>query len=234
MLAESMNQVLKVCLNYLAIFFFLSQRGYLVLLFLSEYKVTPEIEVVMKWFKIFLSFLSFPWFCGNDFISLRAFDFLVTFPHTKHKHATCVFDYPWESAVPPVQSQMSGSSFQPLAQSLLKWFPGKQSPVSILSALVSRPCLLHHSPPGPLLPANVGLVPSAPHQEGRPLWSGASRLSFSLKTCPHAQLTPRGSYCQHTVLSDSHAPFSRVRPHLRQNILPAHRILASVFFQGLA
>lgn len=96
------------------------------------------------------------WFLGfveNDFFSLlHAFDFLVKFPHTEHKHAACVFDYPWESALPAIQSSnvrlqlpaacsvsLSWSGF--LGSSLLSgsWVPWFSGPASFTTSTGSSP-----------------------------------------------------------------------------------------------
>ena len=150
------------------------------------------------------------WFLGfveNDFFSLlHAFDFLVTFPHTEHKHAACVFDYPWESALPAIQSsnvRLQLPAACSVSPEVVSW-----EAVSCLDP----ECPGFPAPPpsplpqGPLLCANSGLLPPTPHQEGGCpfVWSllpFSSRLVLTLSWTHRAR-----GYCQHTVLSDSHAP----------------------------
>ena len=93
------------------------------------------------------------WFGGKlDFASLpSALDFIVTFPHTKQKHATCVLDFVLELAATQLKAQTSGSAQPGLPRSFLtrvlgthlcpvgSWLPGCWLPCPQCSC---SPCLL--------------------------------------------------------------------------------------------
>lgn len=132
----------------------------------------------MKWFKIFLFFVGFLvlWktISSASCVPLISLSHFHT-PNTNTPHVFLIILGNQPS--PQSRAKMSGSSFQPLAQSLLKWFPGKQSPVSILSALVSRPRLLHHFHRVLSSGLTQGSFPPPHIRREAALWSGASRPS---------------------------------------------------------
>lgn len=108
---------------------------------------------------------------------------------------------------PQSRAQMWGCSFQLLAQSVSPEVVSWEA-VSCLDP--ERPGFPAPPPSplpqGPLLCANAGLLPPTPYQEGGCpfLWSllpFSSRLVLTLSWTHRAR-----GYCQHTILSDSHAP----------------------------
>lgn len=131
---------------------------------------------------------------------------------------------------PQSRAQMSGSNFQPLAQSV--------SPEAVSWEAVSgldpqRPGFPARPPShfrGPPLWANAGLLPPAPHQDGgSPLVWGL--LPLSSHSAGHTTL----GVAANTLFSLTLMPqFTRASSSPDKTIRPAHRIPASIFFQGLA
>lgn len=160
-----------------------------------------------KWFKIFLFFVGFLvlWktISSASCVPLISLSHLHT-PNTNTPHVFLIILGNQPS--PQSRAKMSGSSFQPLAQLVSPEAVSWEAVSCLDPERPGFPAPPPSLPPGPLLRANAGLLPPAPHQEGGCpfVWSlspFSSRLVLMLSWTHRA-----GSYCQHTVLSDSHAP----------------------------
>lgn len=185
-----------------------------------------------KWLKIFLFLVGFLVLWKT--ISSASRVPLISSSHfhtpninTLHVFLIIVGNWPF----PQSRAQMSGSNFQPLAQlvspEVVSW--------EAVSGLDPECPGFPARPPSPLLPspplwANAGLLPPAPYQDGgSPLVWGL--LPLSSHSAGHTTL----GVTANTPFSLTLMPqFTRASSSPDKMILPAHRILASVFFQGLA